>query len=238
MQELHFNTGVIRPVECYKEAWDLIRDQYWMIFGVVFVAMLISSIVGIIAGALMCGIYLCLFDKYEGRPVSFDRLFKGFEFFVPSFVLFLLILIPVIIMLILVYLPLIGMAFAAQAMDREVAIALFAVALVVELIFAVIMVCVHTLLLFAFPLIVDKRLGAIAAIKWSARSVWGNMKGVVGLFFVGFVVSLAGMLVFCIGVYLAMPLIIAANVVAYRKVFPGTLYGPSEPPPPNLYQGL
>ncbi len=39
---------------------------------------------------------------------------------------------------------------------------------------------------------------------------------------VGFFVSLAGYLLFCIGVYLTLPIIFAANTVAYRKVFPGT----------------
>jgi hypothetical protein len=42
-----------------------------------------------------------------------------------------------------------------------------------------------------------------------------------------------------IGVYLTMPLILAANVVAYRKIFPGRLELPlPQPPPPNAYQGL
>ena len=46
-------------------------------------------------------------------------------------------------------------------------------------------------------------------------------------------------LMLCIGVYLTLPLIMAANVVAYRKVFPGmAAAGYSAPPPPNVYQGI
>ena len=56
--------------------------------------------------------------------------------------------------------------------------------------------------------------------KTSAKAVWMNLGGVASLFGVGFLVSLAGMLLFCVGIYLAMPLVLAAQVVAYRKIFP------------------
>ena len=106
--------------------------------------------------------------------------------------------------------------------------------IVVELVFAVVMVCIHTLMMFCFPLMVDKRLGAIDSIKWSARAVLKNVGGVVGLFLVGFVVCFVGYLMLCIGIYLVFPLIFAANLVAYRKVFPGD--APTMmPPPPSYY---
>ncbi len=35
-----FNTGVIRPVECMKEGWELIKDEYWLFLGITFVGML------------------------------------------------------------------------------------------------------------------------------------------------------------------------------------------------------
>jgi uncharacterized membrane protein len=37
---------------------------------------------------------------------------------------------------------------------------------------------------------------------------------------VGFAVNLVGMAIFCIGIYLVIPLVIGANIVAYRKIFP------------------
>jgi uncharacterized membrane protein len=76
--------------------------------------------------------------------------------------------------------------------------------------------------MFSFPLIVDKNLSAWQAMKTSARAVWANLSGVVGLFVVGFVMNIAGLLMACIGVYLVIPLVIAANVVAYRKIFPAS----------------
>jgi hypothetical protein len=45
---------------------------------------------------------------------------------------------------------------------------------------------------------------------------------VAGLFGVGFVVALVGYLALCIGIYLALPLILASTAVAYRKIFPAS----------------
>jgi len=59
-----FNRGVIKPVECLKEAWGLIKDQYWLFLGICAVGMLIGSAFAIVLmGPMMCGIYLCLFQR-------------------------------------------------------------------------------------------------------------------------------------------------------------------------------
>ncbi len=58
--------------------------------------------------------------------------------------------------------------------------------------------------------------------KTSAKAVWGNMGGVVGLIMVNIVLTLIGQLALCVGIYFVIPIILAGNVVAYRKVFPAT----------------
>ena len=40
-----FNRGVISPMECIKEGWALIKDQYWLFFGITLVGMLIGGAV-------------------------------------------------------------------------------------------------------------------------------------------------------------------------------------------------
>lgn len=239
MQSIDFNTGVIRAFDCYREAWEMIKPQFGMIFVIMLVGMLIGGTVSILMGPMMCGIYLVLFDVQEGREARFDRLFNGFQFFLPSFLLMIFIMLPVVVMFLIIYLPLIAMTLAGGRMDESQVMAFLVTTFVVEAVFILFMVCFHTLLLFSFPLIVDKKLSVVQAVKWSVKAVWRNLSGVASLFGVGFLVSLAGMLLFCVGIYLAMPLILASTVVAYRKVFPGSLDGPlPQPPPPNLYQGL
>ncbi|HMS10479.1 MAG TPA: hypothetical protein PKE66_13405, partial [Pyrinomonadaceae bacterium] len=101
-----------------------------------------------------------------------------------------------------------------------------------------IMTIIHTLVIFSFPLIVDRKAGAWEAIKLSARAVWANKGGVGALFGVGFLLAIAGYLLFCVGIYLVIPIIITATAVAYRKVFPPLAERFSSPPPPDLYNNI
>ncbi|MEJ7846586.1 MAG: hypothetical protein WKF92_00690 [Pyrinomonadaceae bacterium] len=50
MQEPEFITGVINPIEVYKEAWVMIKDQYWIIFAITFVGLMISGVVPLTIG--------------------------------------------------------------------------------------------------------------------------------------------------------------------------------------------
>ncbi len=232
MQNLEFRTGVIKPVEVYKEAWEMIKDQYWMVFAVVLVGLLIGGAIPIVLiGPMICGIYLVLFQKFEGKEVDFGLLFNGFDYFLPSLILAVIVTVPTLIMVFAIYIPMVGIAMAGPRMGEMELIVFIAVTVAVELVFAIIMVCIHTLLMFAFPLIVDKKLPAWQAIKTSASAVWNNMGGVVGLFAVGFVVCIAGYMLLCVGIYLVIPLIFTANAVAYRKVFPAAGYNS-----PQLFQ--
>src|SRR5215212_9298661 len=105
MSETEFRTGVIRPVECFREGWELIKDQYWLIFAITLVGMLIGGLIpfGIGIGAMFCGIYYCLFQKMRGQKVEFEGLFKGFSYFVPGLVASLVLIIPAVISVFLIY---------------------------------------------------------------------------------------------------------------------------------------
>lgn len=239
MNNTEFQIGVIKPVEVYKEAWEIIKDQYWLILAITVVGLLIGGAVPIVLiGPMMCGIYLCLFQKMQGKQVEFGELFKGFEYFLPSLILSVIIMVPILIMIFGMYVPMIAIAVAGPRMSGDELFALIAGTIAVEFVFALFMVCLHTLLMFAFPLLVDKKLPAVQAIKLSARAVWKNMSGVIGLFLVGLVVGIVGYLMLCIGIYLVLPLIITAQLVAYRKVFPAPTERNFNPPSPNYYQGI
>lgn len=221
MQNTEFNIGVIRPVEVYKEAWEIIKADYWMVFAVDIVGIIIAGAVPLVlVGPMMCGIYMVMLGKMEGKPVDFQKLFKGFDFFLPSLLLTVIILLPFILLLLIFYIPIIAMTIIGDRMN-ESELMIFIIALVaVELVVGFLMVCIHSLLLFAYPLMADKKLSAIECIKLSARACWGNIGGIVGMMGVGFVVCIIGYLMLCIGIYLVMPLIMMATAVAYRKVFP------------------
>lgn len=237
---MEFTTGQIRPIEVYKEAWELMSGEFWMIFGIVLVGIIVGGIIPvIIMGPMMCGVFLCLIDKVDGKPASFDKLFKGFDYFVPGLIVSLIIMVPVFVFIFAVYIPMIAISIAGPRMSEEELWPFIFSIIAVELVIGILMTLIHSFLIFAFPLIVDKNLGGFQAVRTSIRAVWANKAGVGGLFAVGILVAIVGYALLCIGIYLAIPVILMATTVAYRKVFPraeGTLN--FEPPPPTAYQGL
>src|SRR5205814_1287210 len=97
-----FRRGVVAPVECIKEGWALIKDQYWLFLGISLVGVLIGGAVPIVLlGPMMIGIFLCLLQRQRGEPVEFGTLFKGFEQFVQGLVVAARKMVPGIIGLIL-----------------------------------------------------------------------------------------------------------------------------------------
>jgi len=46
---MEFRTGVIKPIECVKEGWELIKSDYWLLFAV--------TLVGVLIGAMTLYIY-------------------------------------------------------------------------------------------------------------------------------------------------------------------------------------
>ncbi len=43
MQNTDFQTGTIKPVEIYKEAWAIMKERYWLVFGIVIVGLLLKA---------------------------------------------------------------------------------------------------------------------------------------------------------------------------------------------------
>ena len=211
--------GVISPIQCYQEGWELIKDEYWVIFAASAVGMLLGSIVpfGILLGPMMCGIYLIMLRRMRGETVLVDHLFKGFEWFGPSLVTFLLTLVAVMVMFVPVGIVVAVAAVAGHAVGGEEAAALAGVLIGSLGLFAV--MGLGTLFTFAYPLIVEHDLDAMDALKLSAQGGMANLPGLVGLFLLNIALSLVGTCFFLVGSYLVMPLSFAALAVAYKKVY-------------------
>jgi len=221
MQQPQYRTGVIKPVECVKEGFELIKSDYWLLFAIWLVGGLIGGIsFFIVAGAMTCGTFYCYLRKIDGHPVKFDDLWKGMQWFLPGLVVMIFIVAPMIVLYAGLYVPLVLAAVMGTKLSQDEMMGMLIGAFIVDFILLICMVCLHTLLIFSFPLIVDRNLGAVKAITTSARAVFANMGGVVGLIAVNFVLVLGGYLALCIGIYFVIPVLIAGNVVAYRKVFP------------------
>lgn len=225
-QSFEFNASAIQPIECVREAWELIKGEYWPLFAVSVVGGLIAGFtMYILLGAMICGIFTCYLKKIDGAgPVNFDDLWTGFKYLGPSALATILFVVPMVVymtvLFVTIYSPLIAAAILGENADPAIILGTFLVALGVDVVVAIVMTCIHSLMIFAFPLIVDRKLSGWDAIKLSARAAMKNLGGIAGLIVVNFCLVLLGQLAFCIGIYFVIPIITASNLVAYRKVFP------------------
>lgn len=239
MQQTEFRTGVIRPIECFREGWEAIKPNYWLIFVITIVGVLIGGISAyIFLGAMVCGIYYCYFRALDGESVEIQHLFRGLSFFWPSLLITILVIGPAVLLIGLIYVPLLYSTMMGAVLTEKELYTMLASALVTEFVVALVMVCLHTLIIFSFPLIVDRGLSGWQSVIISAKAVWKNLGGVTGLWAVGFVVALIGYMAFCVGIYFVIPLLLASNVAAYRKVFPKIGASKNFPPSPEEYEGL
>jgi uncharacterized membrane protein len=236
-----FRTGVIKPMECIKEGWALIKDQYWLFLGISLVGILVGGVVPIVLlGPMMVGIFLCLFQRMRNQPVEFGLLFKGFDQFVPGLVVTLLKMIPIFIVLVPYYIflfammattmPRGGMEDPEQA--RTFVMSFFGFEIVFFLVIMAVSLAVEIFFMFAYPLVADRKLSALDAIKLSFRAGKANLGGVLGLMLLNTLFGMLGVLCCIIGVYFYLPIAFASQAVAFRRVFPETSQPFPMPPPP------
>ena len=208
-----FNYGVVSPVECLNAGWASIKDRYWLFVGITLVATLLGGAVPIVLiGPMMCGLYICLLARMRGEPIEFGLLFKGFDYFLPGLVAAAIQIAPVMVLVILGDVFFFAFTFAVMPHGRgESPPLIFWLGLAVFVIFAMIVsLLVHAIFIFAYPLIVDRKLSGWEAIKTSYRAVMKNLGGIVGLILLNIGLGFIGVLLCFVGVYLVLPVTYAA----------------------------
>ena len=213
------------PVECFKEGWDLIKEQYWLFLGIAFVGMLVGGAFAIVLlGPMICGIFICMFHQQRHQPIEFGMVFKGFDYFLPAFLVQLLKSIPLIVLLVPFYIAMVAVTFSSMPRRGEpfeaFPFAIFGTELVFFFIMGVVQMLVEIVALFALPLVVDRKLAAIDALKLSFRAAKANFGAVVGFILLDAVLRVAGLFLCIVGFYFYLPISFAAYAVAYRRVFP------------------
>jgi len=250
-----FNSGAIKASDCISDAWELIKDNYWMFWGMAMLGVVLLGCIPCVnvflAGPLMVGIYIAVLTKMRGGVVTFDMLFKGFEKFVPAMVVGLIQNIPEIISTVLrftINLADLGLKsrggrdfdfFAPSDMAPALAGGLIVLIIIVVLASIAFGIAWHITFMMALPLLAEHDLGPMEAIKLSARAGWSNPGGIIVLAILQFLIMLLGVLALCIGWLFVIPVIIVSNFIAYRMVFPETSQNSvyNEPPRPDYYGG-
>ncbi len=239
-----FQRNAVRPVECIKGGWDLIKGQYWLIFAMCLVGWLIGAAVGmaILVGPMMCGVFLTFFKTRRREPIEFSTLFKGFDYFGPSLIATLLHVVPVLLIVIpsyILFYVFFFVAIVAQGGNEPnpaAFVTIFAVFALFWIVVVAVLMVVSIGFIFAYPLIVDRGMQGFDAVKLSFKAAMANFWGLLGLVMLNFLMSLAGFLL-CIGGIFLLPVGYAAIATAYEQVF--GLRDPREfanvPPPPPVF---
>lgn len=237
--EIEFNRNAVRPIECLKAGLELVKSQYWLFAGIIAVGMIIASLgpLGIMLGPMFCGIYLALFKQRRGQLVEFGDLFKGFDYFKDSLIASLLHVIPVFVIIIptyiFFYVSLIAMIGASGGSpDPAVILGFFGFWAVVFVVVMVVMVLISVIFTFAYPLIVDRRLSGMDAVKLSAKAAMGNYLGLLGLMLLTSLLGMVGAMFCYVGAFLIAPVTFGALATAYEQVFGLRAVQPNVPPPP------
>jgi len=225
--QTQFNRGSFQPVECVKEAWALIKDRYWLFFGITAVGILIGSLFAIVLmGPMMCGIYFCLFRRMRGEQVEFGDLFRGFDYFGQSVIATLLQTIPILVIAVPFYLFMIFQIFssAAAGSSNGAGAASFGLFTATMGIFLLVMialaVAVTVLCMFVYPLIVDRKLSGVDALRTSITAAWANLGSLIVVALINVGLSIVGVLVCYVGAFFVLPVTITTQAVVYRKLFP------------------
>jgi hypothetical protein len=209
-----------------------------------FVAMLIGSLVpfGIVMGPLTCGLYLALFKIRRGESIEFGTLFKGFDYFGDAAIAGLLHSIPMFLIIAPVYIFYVVGMIAMMGTSRNgqpnpaAAFGFFGIFSVLWIVIMVLLVVLAVVFAFAYPLIVDRRLSGLNAVKLSLKAGMANFWRLLAMMFLTGLLTSLGVLLCIVGIYLIFPITFAAIAVAYEQVFGlSDQLQPMAPPPPPSF---
>jgi hypothetical protein len=224
-----FNRRAVRPVACFREGWQLIKDDYWLFLGITAVGMLIAgAFPPMLLGPMWCGIDICYLRRMDRRNVSFNNLFEGFNDLGPSCVATLIVLVlNVLVIMPIAFLYIVGLfvfvfpdLIQGGPPDLEFVAKFFGMALAYTFVATAASLLLVAPNIFMYALIVERRMPGAAAVFTSFKAILANFWGVLGLLLLYMLVHTAGTMLCIVGVYLVWPISFAAFAVAYRQVFP------------------
>lgn len=226
----------VRIGDWFNEALDRVKPAWtdYLVAGLVtMIALMVSAILCyipyfIVGGPLIAGFFIWNARKMLGQPTEIGHLFKGFNKFSETLLLWLIIVLPPVLVYLLAWLPGILQQFGLGRLGETLSgIAGCIGCIGIPLVGIVYPIILGTLGVFAFPLILFKNMDAIGALKKSIEIVKPNFLQFLLLWLacilVVFVAEIAGLIACLIGLFVTMPLAgaVVANIQlqAYRDFF-------------------
>jgi hypothetical protein len=190
----------VRIGECIENGFNLYKENFrTLVLASIFVVVLSTVTVGILAGPMLAGLALLTLELMTGNEPKPEagKVFKGFDYFSHAF-LFLVVWGPAIfiVSLIIGFIPVIGKLAS-----------LFAV------------YAAQAFLMFGLFLIVDRQMEFWRASMESINTVKTNFWPFFGLAAVAGIIGSIGVIAFGIGVVFTIPIQGCILAAAYRDVF-------------------
>jgi len=222
---------------CVSRAWALMKNNFGTIFGggaVYLGIQIVASFLGqipilgvvitvangiFVAGPLMAGLYYFLLKNIRGQPVEIGDIFAGFRLGYPQLVLTYLVM---MLISAAVAIPGAGICgFAGYAMWKSHAFdsANAVIALVGFFVLIIPLIYLSVSWIFAFALVIDKRIDFWPALKLSRRMVSNHWWTMFGLLVICGLINLAGLFVCCVGLFVSMPVAFLVMMYAYEDIF-------------------
>ena len=188
----------VKLSEWLQEGFELYKQNFGVLVLASLVAMVLSGVTfGILAGPMFAGVVIICLGLYDKQPRQVGDVFKGFGFFVQTF-LFVLVwgIIAFVISLILNIIPILG-----QLLSMAFGLGISA------------------LLMFAFFLMVEKGMAFWPASMASIAMVRSNLWPFIGFGALMALIGGLGAIACGIGMIFTLPIEFCAITVAYREVF-------------------
>ena len=198
------------------DGWNLMKDDL-VTFGVATLLVLLIGYTscGLLAGPMLCGLHLMFYRKMTYGRVEISNVFDGFQRFLNSMLVSLLLGLAYLVLVGGFYAALIASAFASQ--DNPLPfLGVYLLGLGGMTVLGLVMA---PLMFFVFPHIAARNAGPIEAFSAS----WAVIRRNLVLFTVTAIlynlISGIGYYALCIGLFVTMPLIVAAQSKAYADHF-------------------
>ena len=185
--------------EWIQQGWELYKANIgvWIVASLLVIVINVATL-GLLSGPMMAGLVwmaLVLVDRKDPKPQMGD-VFKGFDYFLQSFLFYLVWGIIMLAISLVSLIPCVG-----------------------TLVVIVVSITLHTALMFGLFLIVDKKMDFWPASMLSLNVVKPNFFPFLGLLVVAMLIGHVGAIACGIGVIVTMPITVCILAVAYRNVF-------------------
>ncbi|MEZ5305810.1 MAG: hypothetical protein R2684_01560 [Pyrinomonadaceae bacterium] len=232
---------VVKPGECLSRGWQVFGENWPLYIGIALVLVVISLLFVInwfIFGPLVVGLsYLILYQLRGGRP-EFGMISKGFSKFVPAMVIGLIFMFPTALDTIF-RLGVMAIDISQGMNPNAEPGMIFLVTRVAGIFMSLfVLACAVVFAIFlsmAFPILADNDLPLLDTLRLSFEAGKKNAGGLFLLLLLKGAMILAGLMLCCVGVVVAIPLIYIMDAIAYTQIFGLDDVRESAPPTPGAY---